>query len=770
MADASEQLNRLRSAVGRRVRRRATSSEAEPAPPSSESVVHESAQSPDHFFDPNPTIAIVVPAHNEDRFIRPCLRSIREQWFNSWECVIVDDGSSDGTRSIADEFAAKDSRFRVVSHTESLGLATARNTGIELTKAPYLTFLDADDFLYQHSLNARLKAIRESEQSWVADSYCDWQPTRENQGRTPPTREVAQKPPVVGFPQGPECPFIATAPLVRRDVVEDLGGFNEALPTAEDFDLWIRILRAGYSFVFAPRIGVAYRQKASGMVFRDTALHARASDAIIASQYEDLSETDNPPPFAKPLPAYALDMARARRLLRSYALSSVAASPEDRAQIGAMLPDTLPLLSRSGLDVRFELNAGLGRAARAIASLNDKEVKRRTLDELEAAVLAGPDQSEVPTVGWTAGQTGTLFTSDRAQKRSFAPIIEPEAVTRPEAKSQHPMSDGSLGVLLVPMARYHALEMLTLAAALAELGQNSTFLVIEKFEEQFADVLEAADRVDYTTPEELPTFDAAYMMNDWGVTREIILEARKRGASTFARVEGVQDYRDVDTGRIRLPYQTADHILAQGRNDVDALNHTSVSIVGNARLEKLWGADERSSLSASGKTVINSNFTYGVFTEIRNTFVEMAIRGSLDAGMQPVISQHPADRPLPAHLQHYRSEQSMSDLLHECDVLISRFSTVPFEAMAVGTPFIYLRPAVENVDTFDEPDDAYRIVNSSLELAEALPDVAAQLGGYRAVSEKFFRQQIDITGVPSDVRTASMIVETVRGGVATAVS
>ncbi len=711
-------------------------------------------RSRDHFFDPNPTVAIIVPARNEERFLRPCLRSIREQYFNSWECIVVDDGSSDGTRAIADDFARRDSRFRVVSHTESLGLAAARNTGIELTTAPYLTFLDADDFLYQHSLNARVEALREGDAETVAGSYCDWQPTRENEGRTAPERPPAIKKQAISFFDGPECPFIATAPMVRRSVIEAHGGFNEDLPTAEDYDLWVRILRSGLTFVYTPRIGVAYRQKASGMVFTDTAMHAQASDAIIARQYEDLTDAPDRPHLYRPLSSYHRDLVRARRLLRSFALAEASADKTDQEVIGSMLPDDLGELSRLGLDVRFELVAGLARAARAVPSFNQKETRQRLVDDLERRVFSDHAATS-PPVPSPAGSFGSLRSSDRSSRRSTAPVISTPRPIEPTQKQ-------SLGVLLVPMARYHAVEMLSLGNVLAEAGVDTTFLVIDEFGSQFSDLLVAADRFPLDCePSDLPTFSGVYMMNDWGVTRELIREARVRGVPTFARVEGVQDYRDVDTGRIRLPYQTADYVLAQGQNDVGALNHRHVAMVGNGRLEELLHDPERTADSATGRVVINSNFTYGVFTSLRNVFVESSVRACLEAELTPIISQHPADAELPASLGRWRSSESMSNLLHESDVLISRFSTVPFEAMAIGTPFVYFRPQDERVATFDEPNGAYEIVHSSLELVPALIRAASQLGSYRRVSEEFFRKQIDITTETADQRTAAVIAASV---------
>ncbi len=331
-----------------------------------------------------PLVSVVVAAKNEERFLRPCLRSIREQWFKPWECVVVDDGSTDGTRQIAEEFAAKDDRFGVVTHTKSKGLGAARNTGIAHSTAPYVTFLDADDFLYQHSLRRRSEDLAGFDAETVAGTYCDWQPTRENQGRSAPERGPADRQSKLGFVHGPECPFIATAPMLRRSVLERFGGFDEALPTAEDFDLWIRILRGGYTFAYSSIIGVAYRQKASGMVFSDVAKHAAASDEIIVGQFEDLRGEPEPPILGRSIADYQREYMRTRRLLRSYALASTIEDVDAAQTIAARVPGELFLLERAGLDVREELLAGVARAARAKVGLATIEARTKLVDRFEA--------------------------------------------------------------------------------------------------------------------------------------------------------------------------------------------------------------------------------------------------------------------------------------------------------------------------------------------------------------------------------------------------
>lgn len=91
-----------------------------------------------------PLISIVVPVYNGAAYLSQCIESIRFQTFKDWELILVDDGSTDKTPDICDEYAAKDQRIRVI-HTRNSGPSAAKNLGISLAEGSYITFVDGDD-------------------------------------------------------------------------------------------------------------------------------------------------------------------------------------------------------------------------------------------------------------------------------------------------------------------------------------------------------------------------------------------------------------------------------------------------------------------------------------------------------------------------------------------------------------------------------------------------------------------------------------------------
>ena len=93
-----------------------------------------------------------MPVYNVRKYIGPCLRSLKEQSFRDWECIVVDDGSTDGCAEFLDERCGSDSRFKVI-HQENMGLAEARNVGIAHAEGDSLFFLDSDDWLERDALS-----------------------------------------------------------------------------------------------------------------------------------------------------------------------------------------------------------------------------------------------------------------------------------------------------------------------------------------------------------------------------------------------------------------------------------------------------------------------------------------------------------------------------------------------------------------------------------------------------------------------------------------
>lgn len=202
-------------------------------------------------------VSIVIPARNAAETIAETLESVRSQTSPDWEVIVVDDGSSDATAAVASSFAPQDSRIRVVSRPPQ-GVCAARNTGIDLARFDWLLFLDADDWLTPTFLE---RMTRELAQNPSLDAvHCRWS-------------RVAPDGTLCGGDQFSDevgdlfdlfactCAFAVHACIVRKSLVEAVGGFDTSLRICEDWDLWQRIARTGARFGAIQEVLALYRMR-----------------------------------------------------------------------------------------------------------------------------------------------------------------------------------------------------------------------------------------------------------------------------------------------------------------------------------------------------------------------------------------------------------------------------------------------------------------------------------------------------------------------------
>lgn len=112
-----------------------------------------------------PLISIIIPTYNVENCVSRCLESIAAQTYAFFECLIIDDGSTDHSRTICEAFSQKDSRFRVL-HQSNMGLGPARNTGLDHAHGDYIWFVDADDTASPEMLETLLGLVSSGQYDW----------------------------------------------------------------------------------------------------------------------------------------------------------------------------------------------------------------------------------------------------------------------------------------------------------------------------------------------------------------------------------------------------------------------------------------------------------------------------------------------------------------------------------------------------------------------------------------------------------------------------
>lgn len=195
-----------------------------------------------------------MPAYNQAQYIAQAIQSVLDQSFTNFELIVVNDGSTDATPEILATFS--DPRLRVI-HQQNGGLSAARNTGIRHSTASWITFLDSDDLLRPDHLAVLYGYLQQhpalglvAGQSWLIDADGQIVDRRQSQHVRPLTLHSL----LLGNPiRNTACT------LIRREWVERVGCFDHSLRACEDWDMWIRLARAGCPMVKIEPAVMLYR-------------------------------------------------------------------------------------------------------------------------------------------------------------------------------------------------------------------------------------------------------------------------------------------------------------------------------------------------------------------------------------------------------------------------------------------------------------------------------------------------------------------------------
>jgi len=206
-----------------------------------------------------PSVSVLLPAWNAEATLAAALESVRRQRDVALECVIVDDGSSDGTRALAAGFAARDARFRLLARAHG-GLVTALAHGLDACRAPLVARMDADDVM-AHDRLARQAAALAADPT-LAGVGCHvrlFPRTDPSGGRRAYERwlNAVASPDDVAREAFVECPIAHPTLCIRREVLAAFGYRDRGWP--EDYDLVLRLLGAGRRLGVVARRLVAWR-------------------------------------------------------------------------------------------------------------------------------------------------------------------------------------------------------------------------------------------------------------------------------------------------------------------------------------------------------------------------------------------------------------------------------------------------------------------------------------------------------------------------------
>lgn len=196
-----------------------------------------------------------MAVRNGGAFLDRSIASIFQQTFGDWEMVIVDDASADGSEKLAGQWTARDPRIRVLNHVSNKGQTASLNEGLAHCRGTWVARQDADDVSHPRRLESQVAFIRQHPETVLLGT----------QGML-----IDEKDSCVGLlevPLNPRDitwsapflnPFLHTAVLFRRDVVQSIGGYDENFRIAQDYELWTRLVASHPTANLSARL-VSYR-------------------------------------------------------------------------------------------------------------------------------------------------------------------------------------------------------------------------------------------------------------------------------------------------------------------------------------------------------------------------------------------------------------------------------------------------------------------------------------------------------------------------------
>lgn len=244
-----------------------------------------------------PLVSVIIPTYNRARMVQEAVAGVLAQTYDDFEVLVVDDGSTDDT---GERLAPFGSRVQVVHSPVRRGVSAARNLGAGASRGEWLAFLDSDDLWLPEKLarqmaflaaNPRL-LLCQTEETWIRHGV------RVNKPLT-----HRKKGGQIFLPSLERCFISPSAVVLKRRLFEESGGFDEALPAAEDYDLWLRltwryevglmpeplvIKRGGHADQLSRQWGLdRYRIRALGKLLREAALpthYAMAARRVLAGK------------------------------------------------------------------------------------------------------------------------------------------------------------------------------------------------------------------------------------------------------------------------------------------------------------------------------------------------------------------------------------------------------------------------------------------------------------------------------------------------------
>jgi glycosyltransferase involved in cell wall biosynthesis len=198
-------------------------------------------------------VSVIIPTYNYGEFIADALRSVEAQSLTGWECIVIDDASTDDTGEVVRSFLQRDPRFTYIRLDRNSGVSVARNRGFQEARGAFIQMIDADDVIGPRKLEAQVAFLeREPGVDVVYSDYASFRgaPDLSSPGAYRPDEQVSGAGDAIVSRLLRGNIFRLNTVLFRAGLLKEVGGFRDGFRYVEDWDFWLRIAAKGHRFHF----------------------------------------------------------------------------------------------------------------------------------------------------------------------------------------------------------------------------------------------------------------------------------------------------------------------------------------------------------------------------------------------------------------------------------------------------------------------------------------------------------------------------------------
>jgi glycosyltransferase involved in cell wall biosynthesis len=675
-------------------------------------------------------ISIIIPCYNCEDLVGICLESALRQTLDArlFEVICVNDCSTDDSIKVINSYLSKIKNLKIVEHSINRKQGAARNSGIELSVGQYITFLDADDYLTPDALEVFLRNAGDNDlviaQHVVTHDKEGKQVEKKSNRRLIGDISNSVLSGAAGW-----WPF---GVLIARNLLnEGEIKFREGV-FFEDIDFLARVSLASNNCSVINNVVYKYVVHPESTVNSLNEKKLSDSAEAVLEVFKLISE---------------LPLAKKQCWVES-------SSKWLLYQIERVVLQNKNISERATLHEVFLIELTANRLWRLYPSQFHVEAINRITQSLVSPANNNSDpqglQIDAPgslSIANRLFQFGVYsaalfiyenlcsmspayrfiqYNADACRKRIDQALVEKQDLGKMVS-----LRPKEIDYLFIPHNRYHAENLAQVVVALNKHGLNCKILMVSPpHPNEGAYLAEYGSHyvgISMLMYEELIP-RGIVVMNDWEsrIAAKLVMWANSRGIATYAIVEGVNDYHDVDTRKQRRAYQRVSNLLLNGEFDKKYFKDSSqrIDVVGIFRLDRLYErvTQHNAPITKSRTAVINCNFTYNVLADRAQSWVNDVITACKSFAIEYVVSKHPAD--ITNISREKLTSRPMYDEIIDSEIFITRFSGAVFEALVAGCKVIYYNPDMEKIDKFIDPMGAFLYARSSEDLASCFRKIS----------------------------------------------